>query len=54
MYAAEEGKVPGVSPKVGADFINASHGVRGLPNRIHGGLKKIGHVATQAPRPRGS
>jgi hypothetical protein len=45
MYAAEEGKVPGVSPKVGADFINASHGLKGLPERVRPGLKKIGRVS---------
>lgn len=32
MYATKEGKTD-VSPSVGEDFINASHGIKGLPER---------------------
>lgn len=34
MYAAAEGKVAGVSPKVGREFIAASHGMHDLPPRV--------------------
>ena len=37
MYATEEGKTD-VKPSVGKDFINASHGVKGLPEHV--GSKK--------------
>lgn len=37
MYATEEGKTD-VDPKVGKDFVNASHGVKGLPEHV--GSKK--------------
>ena len=33
MYATEEGKT-GVDPKVGKDFIDASHGIKGLPEKV--------------------
>ncbi len=33
MYATEEGKVPNVKPSVGKDFIDASHGIKNLPER---------------------
>lgn len=34
MYAAEEGNVPSISKKIGEEFINASHGMKNLPNHI--------------------
>lgn len=34
MYAAAEGKVPSISKKIGEEFINASHGMKNLPNHI--------------------
>ena len=34
MYAVEEGKVPGVKKSVGEDFINASHGLKALPEHV--------------------
>lgn len=37
MYATKEGKTD-VDPKVGADFVNASHGLKGLPEHV--GSKK--------------
>ncbi len=40
MYAAEEGKVPGVKPSVGKDFIDASHGITDLPEKKAKGPKK--------------
>jgi hypothetical protein len=34
MYAAKEGKSNlGIPPSVGADFVQATHGVTGLPRR---------------------
>lgn len=33
MYATIEGKTE-APPSVGRDFINASHGLKGLPNRL--------------------
>lgn len=33
MFAVEEGKVPGVKPSVGKDFIDASKGLTNLPER---------------------
>lgn len=46
MYATKEGKTD-VDPKVGADFINASHGLKGLPER-----KSKSHPAAQVKRGR--
>ena len=43
MYATQEGKTD-VDPKVGKDFIGASHGVKGLPEHV--GSKK--HPASPA------
>ena len=37
MYATEEGKTD-ADPSVGKDFINASHGLKGLPEHV--GSKK--------------
>jgi hypothetical protein len=34
MFAVEEGKVPGVAKSVGKDFISASKGLTGLPEKI--------------------
>lgn len=34
MYAVEEGKVPGVKKEVGEDFIDKSHGIKDLPERV--------------------
>lgn len=34
MYAAAEGKVPSISKKIGEEFINASHGIKNLPNKV--------------------
>jgi hypothetical protein len=39
MYAAAEGKVAGISPSVGKEFLG--HGVKNLPERLHA----IGKVA---------
>lgn len=33
MYAAAEGKVPGIKPSVGREFVNASKGIANLPKR---------------------
>jgi hypothetical protein len=45
MYAVEEGKVPGVKKSVGEDFINASHGLKHLPEHVRK------HEATSKGRP---
>ena len=36
MFAAAEGKIPGVAPSVGRDFVDASKGmsVKDLPQRV--------------------
>lgn len=34
MFAAKEGKVPSITPAVGAEFVNASKGVTGLPDHV--------------------
>lgn len=34
MYATEEGKT-NAPPSVGRDFIQASHGLKGLPEHVH-------------------
>ncbi len=34
MFAAQAGKVPGIKPSVGTDFIDASHGIKGLPEHV--------------------
>lgn len=34
MFAVKEGKVAGVKKSVGEDFISASHGLTGLPERV--------------------
>ena len=41
MYATEEGKTD-APPSVGRDFINASHGIKGLPEKVT--PKKDKHV----------
>lgn len=38
-YAAAEGKVPGVSRAVGREF--EGHGVKGLPETVHGPFHKV-------------
>ena len=43
MYAVEEGKVPGVKKSVGEDFINASHGLKGLPEHAKGKHEATSH-----------
>lgn len=37
MYAAKEGKVKGVLPSVGAEFIEKSKGLKDLPERAEHG-----------------
>ena len=34
MYAVEEGKVKDVPKSVGKDFIDASHGMKNLPEHV--------------------
>lgn len=51
MYAAEKGKVPGVAKSVGADFINASHGVKGLPEHVRHSDAPGAHFLSVAKRP---
>ena len=46
MYATKEGKTD-APPSVGEDFINASHGVKGLPEHV--GKKK--HPAQHGTAP---
>ncbi len=51
MYAAEEGhSTLGIPKKVGADFVNASHGITGLPERV--GKKKRGRRGGKKVRER--
>lgn len=42
MYAVEEGKVAGVKPSVGRDFVESSHGLRNLPERAHRIRRQVG------------
>lgn len=45
MYAAKEGhSTLGIPKKVGAEFVKASHGIRGLPEYVHRRkMKRITH-----------
>ena len=49
MYATEEGKTD--APKsVGRDFINASHGLKGLPEKVHPATALRSRLANVKPK----
>lgn len=51
MYAAAEGKVPGIKKSVGSEFVNASHGITGLPEHVGGHDTPGAHYMSVAKRP---
>lgn len=50
MYAAEEGKVPSIKPSVGKEFVDASHGVTGLPEHVRKTKLKRAYEARRKPQ----
>ncbi len=49
MYAAAEGRVPGVKPRVGAEFVQASKGLTGLPEHITKARQRLRRINARRP-----
>lgn len=47
-YATAEGKT-GTDPKVGRDFVESSHGIKGLPEYVSGGHPELNRLTHRKP-----